>query len=52
MNDLKPWQRPLPDEERVQFLNRLTHSCYRCGHQEDDLGALAEHEDRCAGGET
>lgn len=48
--DLKPWQHQLPDEDRSQFLHRVTHSCYRCGHWDNDLEALAEHEDRCGGG--
>jgi hypothetical protein len=48
MTDLKPWQHQQPDEGRANFLNRLMHSCYRCGHRENDLGALAKHEDRCA----
>lgn len=52
MTDLKPWQRQLPDEEREQYLRRVTHSCYRCGHRENDLDALADHEDRCAGSES
>ncbi|MFE9747010.1 hypothetical protein ACFYOT_19085 [Saccharothrix saharensis] len=49
MTDLKPWQRQLPDEEREQYLHRVARSCYRCGHRENDLDALADHEDRCAG---
>ncbi|WP_447001955.1 hypothetical protein ACRAKI_19620 [Saccharothrix isguenensis] len=52
MTDLKPWQHQQPNEERAQFLSRLAHSCYRCGRRENDLGALAEHEDRCTGGDT
>ncbi|WP_170231863.1 hypothetical protein [Saccharothrix saharensis] len=49
MGDLEPRQRRLPGEEREGVTRRLTHSCYRCGHRDGDLDALAEHEDQCAG---
>lgn len=25
------------------------HRCWRCGHREDDLAVLDEHEDECEG---
>lgn len=27
--------------------SRLYHSCYKCGHHEEDLAVLDAHEDRC-----
>ncbi|MFE9748442.1 hypothetical protein ACFYOT_26345 [Saccharothrix saharensis] len=43
----KPWMEPRQGETEAQRIDRVAHSCYRCGHFEVDLGILADHEDGC-----
>lgn len=43
----KPWMRPRSGETERQRIDRVTHSCYRCGHFEVDMAVLADHEDGC-----
>jgi hypothetical protein len=45
----KPWLQPKPNETRKQQLDRLDHSCYRCGTVINDQAKLAAHEDGCTG---
>jgi len=44
---LRTWQRHRPGETESERLERVYHSCFRCGHHEDDLAALDAHETTC-----
>ncbi len=45
----QPWLKARHGEDETARLDRLMHSCWRCGHRRHDLAALAEHEDGCRG---
>lgn len=40
----KPWMALRPGETERQWQHRVNHSCYRCGHFEEDSEALDLHE--------
>ena len=44
---LAPWQRHRPGETESERLERVYHSCFRCGHHEDDMAVLDAHEATC-----
>lgn len=45
----QPWLGRKSNETRPQQLDRIAHSCYRCGTVINDPAALSEHEDTCTG---
>jgi hypothetical protein len=47
----KPWMAPRLGEDQHQRMQRLAHTCYRCGNYNEDPTALAEHENTCGGPE-
>lgn len=44
---LRPWQRHHPGETESERLDRVYHSCYRCGHFDCDTATLDAHETGC-----
>lgn len=40
----RPWLALKPGETQTQWQRRINHSCWRCGHFEEDTAALDEHE--------
>jgi hypothetical protein len=44
---LKPWQRRRPGETESERLDRVYHSCFRCGRHENDMAVLDAHEAEC-----
>lgn len=45
----RPHMKRREGETEDQWLHRLAHSCYRCGHYEADLHVLRDHEDSHGG---
>lgn len=41
---LRTWRIQRPDETTLQYQDRLSHSCWMCGHYERDMAKLDEHE--------